>query len=183
MQQVVGCCFRAHVFWVDRLFLATDDIAVKGIFDVGRYICTPAKSGRVRFIFSKERFLRLFTVQPACAELFIQTASLDHLTTSNSGGLYRERGPGGARKPGPGVAEPESRQKMERFPCWTSVGRADLDQNILRGVLGVLDKHVEIGIVDKAARVQQFILKAARICFPATIFVDQIGIRELTLWI
>ncbi len=38
---------------------------------------------------------------------------------------------------------------MERFPCWTPVGHADLDQYILRGVLGVLDKHIEIGIVSK----------------------------------
>src|SRR5262245_15855276 len=61
------------------------------------------------------------------------------------------------RGPGPGVAKPERRQNVERSRFRPSVAEADLDQDILRSLLGVLHEHIKVAIAIEDAGVQQFI--------------------------
>ncbi len=63
--------------------------------------------------------------------------------------------------PGPGIAEPERGEQVQRSPFRPPVGGAETNEDILRIDLGVLDRDVEVAIFRKNARVDQFILRLA----------------------
>src|SRR5262245_37804126 len=60
--------------------------------------------------------------------------------------------------PRPGVAKPQWRQAIDLSRLGASVANGNLDQNVLRLGLGVLDEDVEVSVLIEYAGVHQFIL-------------------------
>ena len=60
--------------------------------------------------------------------------------------------------PGPGVAEPDRRQQVERRRLRAAVVDRDLDEDVLGRRLGVLDEDVEVAAVVEDAGVEQLVL-------------------------
>jgi len=48
---------------------------------------------------------------------------------------------------------------MERLAFWPPVDHADLNQDILRRVLGILYKNIKVAVIVKTAGIQEFIFK------------------------
>src|SRR5438445_6483856 len=72
-----------------------------------------------------------------------------------------------AAAPGPGVAEPERRQRVQRRGVRTVIGHGETNQRVVRGILGVFREHVEVAVAIKHSRVSQFRLRTV----PATALV------------
>ena len=81
--------------------------------------------------------------------------------------------------PGPRVAKPNGRQQVQRRRFRAAIGRRHPDQDVVRRRFGVLHEDVEVAMVIKNARVQQFKLRV--LSAPPMILVDQQGVRELGL--
>src|SRR5436190_16137648 len=64
-----------------------------------------------------------------------------------------------AAAPGPGVAEPKRRQRVQRRGVRTVIRHGKTNQRVVRGILGVFREHVEVSVVVKYARVSQFKLR------------------------
>ena len=60
---------------------------------------------------------------------------------------------------GPGVAEPQGRQQVQRGGVGTPVRHREADQHVVGRILGVLDLHVEVAVLVEDARVEQLILQ------------------------
>src|SRR6266700_2114402 len=81
--------------------------------------------------------------------------------------------------PRPRIAEPKSRQEMERSRVRPAIYGGDFDQKIIDVRFGVFDKNIEIPILVEYAGVQKFkfgILPAAQ-----AVFFDQSVVRKLGL--
>ena len=68
------------------------------------------------------------------------------------------RRPGGARAPGPGVAEPDRGQQVEGRRVRSPIVHRDADQDVLGRGLGVLHDHVEVAVLVEHAGVEQLVL-------------------------
>src|SRR6266566_8569670 len=78
--------------------------------------------------------------------------------------------------PGPGIAEPERREHMQRRCFWTAICGSNTDEYILWIDFGILDGDIEVAILRKNACVDQFIFRFAS---PATaILRRQFNVRE-----
>src|SRR5439155_6402012 len=75
----------------------------------------------------------------------------------------------------PCVAKPESRKDMKRGGFRSAIAHADLDQDVLRCILGVLYEHVEVPITVEDTGAQQFILHVAAV---ALVGSDQVVVGE-----
>jgi|SRR6516162_5510932 hypothetical protein len=76
--------------------------------------------------------------------------------------------------PRPGVAEPQGRQ-YQRSCLRPAVAQTDLDQNVARRSLGVLDEHVEITVFDEDTGIDQFVLRVS--AATPSIGFDEISVR------
>src|SRR5712692_6704716 len=77
--------------------------------------------------------------------------------------------------PGPGIAEPECRQHMQRRCFWATICGSNADEDILRIDFGILDRDIKVAILHKDARVDQFVLRFAS---AATAILS----RQLSVW-
>ena len=68
---------------------------------------------------------------------------------------------------------------MDRRRLRPAIAHADLDEDVLRRLLGILHKDIEVAIIVEDTRIQQLVLHVATI----TLFVllDQIAVRESRL--
>src|SRR5205814_2013479 len=76
---------------------------------------------------------------------------------------------------GPRIAKPDRRQQREPRRLRTAIGRADPYADILRPVLGVLDKYIEVAVAFEYAGVEQLDLRLASRAPPA---LNQLIVRE-----
>src|SRR5580704_13590468 len=67
------------------------------------------------------------------------------------------------RPPRPGIAKPQGRQDMQR--CWlrTAINHADLDEEVLRSLLGIFHENIEVAIFVEDARIQKLVLHVVAI--------------------
>ncbi|OPZ01129.1 MAG: hypothetical protein BWZ10_03513 [candidate division BRC1 bacterium ADurb.BinA364] len=86
-----------------------------------------------------------------------------------------------AAAPGPGVAEPERRQDMNRRARIGAVGDFDADQNVVGRILGVFDEDIEIAPAVERPCVVDLELRLAQAA--PGVFLDQSGVREFGLGI
>ena len=90
-------------------------------------------------------------------------------------GHLPENGPGGIPAPRPHVAEPDRGEHVQRGRLRTSVANRDLDEDVFRRSLGVLDEHVEVAVLIEDTGVQQLVLEL--LASPAGVGLDQKIIR------
>ena len=81
--------------------------------------------------------------------------------------------------PGPGVAEPERRQEMDRRVFRPSVDDLDADEQILHVGLGVLHGHVEAAVAVEDPGVGELELRGVLAAPP--VLLDESGVGELRL--
>src|SRR5882724_1715791 len=97
-------------------------------------------------------------------------------------GVFRRRpqcGPIVLVAPRPGVSEPELREDVDGRRFWASVADRNLQQNVLRRRLCVLDEHIEVPVLIEDARVDQLafgILSGAN-----AVLLDQLSIGKCSL--
>src|SRR5262249_51557312 len=82
--------------------------------------------------------------------------------------------PFGPSLPRPQIAEPERRQEMYFGRLRAAVMNNDLDQDIFRRFLGILDEDVEVPVVVEDSRVEQLVFRLVPPALPACL--DEIGI-------
>src|SRR6266511_3556322 len=87
----------------------------------------------------------------------------------------------GSAVPRPSVAEPDRRQNVQRCLFRSSVGDADLHEQIQRARLGICDFDDPVSIAVERARVEQLVLRVAPA--PPAVGLDQVGVREGCLWV
>ncbi len=78
--------------------------------------------------------------------------------------------------PGPGIAEPQRGQQMQRGALRAAVGRRDTDQKVVRRGLGILDRDVEVSPFLENARVFQLELRL--VAAAPAIFLEQPVVRK-----
>src|SRR5262249_16238974 len=78
--------------------------------------------------------------------------------------------------PGPGVAKPERRQQMERGRFGASVPDADLNQQVLGRVLGILNEDVGVTVIVRDDSVEQLIFTLATAPLP-------VGPHQIVIWV
>ena len=83
------------------------------------------------------------------------------------------------RPPGPGVAEPEVRQQVQRRRFRPAVERLDADAQVFRIDLGVLDENVKVSVFIEDAGVEKLELEAA--AGPPLVLRREMGVGELRL--
>src|SRR3954452_9437490 len=79
----------------------------------------------------------------------------------------------------PAVSKPEGREQMQRRGLGPSVVSRDLDQQVLRAGLGVLDEQIEVPILAKDPGVDELILEI--VARATGVGLDQIPVRERQL--
>src|SRR5881409_1038068 len=115
------------------------DIGVEAVFYVWNGIRNAEQPIRVGLVLREEHLRHFFCLEPHSPE----------------GGMVggNHNGPGSSLvqpeawllspwHPRPGIAEPESRQQVQRRGFGTAVYRGDTDQQIIDAAFGVLDEHV-----------------------------------------
>src|SRR5215470_8165591 len=81
--------------------------------------------------------------------------------------------------PRPGVAKPHRGQQMDLRGLGTTVADGDLDQDVLRLDLGILDEDIKVSVLVEDAGVEQFILGSMSVALP--VVFDEGHVRILRL--
>ena len=143
----------------------------------------PSLTYGVRFGAWKSRSVLVsFSVKSSAADALRGEKPLPEVRVrggDHAGGRLPEPRAGRLAAPRPGVAEPEGRQHVERRRLRAAVGDGDLDEEVLRRRLRVLDEHVEVAIVVEHARVQQLVLEV--VAAPAAVLLDEPAVGILRL--
>ena len=163
---------------VHRPCLAVDDVVVDAVLDIRAAVGDPEDALRVGFIFREQQRHVPCTGEVAFAQSGI--AGLDDAHPRGASDLVQPR-PVGLALPGPLVAEPQRRQDVHLGRFRTAVVDGDLDQDILRGRLGVLDEHVKVAVLVEHAGIDQLILEV--LPAPAPVGLDQVvvGVGRLRI--
>src|SRR5205807_9543957 len=93
----------------------------------------------------------------------------------------RQRRPAVVIAPGPGVAEPERRQQVQRRLLRSAVGDAHADQYVEWVDFGVFHADIEVAVFREDARVDQFVF--GFLATPIAIRSDKVVIGKRTLWV
>src|SRR5258708_39979101 len=117
--------FRPRLFRIYRLLLAIDDVIVKRIFYVRRYVYGIEQSLSVGFIFGEQQFRRAFAMKPATAqhEMFefnCRRAMIGRCVVHDRLRIV-------VVAPAPAVAEPNGREQITLSCFWSASCRGNLD--------------------------------------------------------
>jgi hypothetical protein len=157
---------------VDGVAPAVNDGIVEGVLEMARGAVAAEQPGRIRLVVAEQQGRSAVAVNPVTAQL---------LVVRLHGPVRRGRQdrPVGPVLPRPGVAEPDLRQQVEGGGVRAAVVGRDLQEQVVRPGLGVLDKDVEVATIVEDAGVEQFVLRPA----PAAtvVLLDQVRVRELPL--
>ena len=163
--------------WIDGLFFTLHDVAVKGVFDVFAAALYAEEPLHIGFIVSEKNFGRLFGTEIEIAEAFV--AGFQFVADKRYGGLGKIAVV--VSCPGPGIAIPELRQKVESSWLGTAIGAGDLYKYIVGCFLGIFNLYIEVVIVQHNAGVYKFEFRLqAR---EAAIDVHQFFIGVAALWV
>lgn len=81
--------------------------------------------------------------------------------------------------PTPGVAKPEGGQQVKGVGIGAAVGDAETDQDVVRGLLGILHLDVAEAIAREDAGVEQFVFRS--VAAPAAVLRDQLLIGKAAM--
>ena len=171
-QHVVGRGLGPHLGGIHRLALSRDDVGVERILDVGRSIGLAPETLRIALILREQQLRPSIAIQPVLAQFMV-------------GGLNGARPRLPQRRlsivlsPRPGVPEPQRRQQPKPGRFRPAIVNGDADEDVFRAFLGVLHEHVEVPVVVKDARIEQFVLEL--LPRPSPVRLDQVAVGKLPL--
>ena len=177
-QRVMRSGFRAQVGRVDLVVPAVDHRVVDPVFYVRAAVPRPPQSCSVRLVLSEQQLVRSQAGEPVIAECLVARVNQPgaDLAQDWSFGCAKSTAVGVVAPPGPGVAEPERRQQVERRWIGSVVGGRDADDQVGWSRFGVLHVHVEVAVFGKNARVHQLVLRL--VPAPPAVLRQQVGIWE-----
>ena len=158
-EHVVRGGLRPDVIRIDgRRAPPRDDVIVDAVLDVPGAVLAVEKAPGVGLVLREEHLPTPLAVQSSPGQEDGVTAGEGvpdpHLGRGDAGVVRIVRGDerqGRARRctrqEGPGVAEPERRQQVQRPGLGASVAHGDAHEDVLGGRLGVLDEDVEVPVV------------------------------------
>ena len=152
------------------------DIVVDAVLDVGGSVGNAEDPLGVGFVLREQQGHVAFAIQVSLAQIGIDR--LDDTLPRCAVGLEESR-PVGTAVPGPLVAEPERRQDVHLGRFGAAIVDRDLNQDVFRGRLGILDEDVEVAILVEHAGIDQFVLHFLPAAAAAGL--DKIGVRECRL--
>ena len=170
--------FRALPLRIHGVLLALHKVIVDAVLDVGGAVRDPEDPLRVRFILREQERDVPIAIQIELAQRGIFRR--DHLVALGPTRLS-EHGPVAARRPGPEITEPERRQDVDLSRLGAAIVDGDLDEDVLRRFLGILDEHVEVAALIEDPGIEQLILEV--LLAPVPVGLDEISIGECGLWI
>src|ERR1700756_2107219 len=109
------------------------------------------KAVDIRFVFSKEQFLRAFALQRILANPRVR--SVNHLSID-----LTQDGLGLALAPRPCISEPERREYIDLCGLRTAIVDGDFDEGVFRISFGIFNKDIEVSIVIENSGVEKFVL-------------------------
>ena len=177
-EAIVGRGFRARPPGIHGLRPAQDHAVVDAVLDVRGPVGDAEDALRVGLVLREQEGHISVAVQVELAEFGVRRGH-DH---AGRGAIrLPEQRPVAARPPGPQVAEPERRQDVEFGRVGPAIVGRELDEDVLRRFLGILDEHVEVAVLVEDTGIEQLILELA--FPPPPIRFQQVGIGECRLGI
>ena len=140
---IVRGSFCSRVLRVDGILLSVHHVVVDPVFDVRAGVGRAEDPLVVRLVLREQQRNISLAVQIALAQLGVRRRDGSRAVLARDLLQGRLRC---VRPPCPGVAKPESRQDVKRGRLRPAIAHADLDQDVLRCLLGVLHEHVEVAI-------------------------------------
>jgi hypothetical protein len=151
-----------------------DDVLVEGVLDVGRGVGGAEDPLGVGFVLGEKELGIGSDVQVAAPEVVLIER---HELPPVLAGPGRREGALAVRPPRPCVAEPHGGQQVDARRFRAAVLDRDLDEDVLRTRLRVLDEDVEVAALGEDARVEQLVLGILDRA-PA-VLLDQLPLRVL----
>ncbi len=159
-----------------------DEVAVEGVLDPGGRVRRAPQAFGVGVVFGEQDRGRLATVEVIVAQrrmdgLHGPGRALRRIDT------FQQRLHGIRVAPGPGVAEPQCRQQVQRRLFGSAVVGEDVGVDFVRRPLGVMHLYVPVAVLAEDAGVEQ---AAGRVEAAATaVFLDQarIGVFRLRIFV
>ncbi len=137
---------------------AQDHAVVDAVLDVRGPVGDAEDALRVGLVLREQEGHITVAVQVELAEFGVRRGH-DH---AGRGAIrLPEQRPVAARPPGPQVAEPERRQDVEFGRVGPAIVGRELDEDVLRRFLGILDEHVEVAVLVEDTGIEQLILELA----------------------
>ena len=159
----VGRCLGAVQFGVDGVLVPVDDGVDNAVFAVGLLIGLIEGPLSIGFIFGEQKINHAFAVEKSLPKETMPSGDGPHVRACSEDLQLRFLF---LATPRPGVAKPKGRQHMDLRRLWAPVADSDLDQDVLRLDLGVLDEDVKVPVLIEDACVEQFILGGLFVACP-----------------
>ena len=148
------------------------------VLDVRRRVRRAEQSPRIRLVVGEQQLRRAVDRQPVIPQPQVRG---NQRRASGPPLLDRDRRDDRLARPRPRIAEPQRRQHVERCRVRSAVRGRDPDGDVVDVRLGVFDDDVEEAVLVEGAGVGQLELADGPV--PATVLVDQLGIRKRALWV
>lgn len=163
---------------IDGLASAGDHIVVDCVLAIGFGIGCAKDPLVIGLVLGKEKRRTGLAVEGVFAELIVNGGNSAEIVIAGHLLQYRFRL---SRPPCPGVAKPQGRQQMHHSRIAPAIAHADLDQDVARFRLRILDKHVEVAVVFEHSGINQFIFRLAAATVP--VGLDKVAVGILSLWV
>src|SRR3989441_5897591 len=170
-QVIVRGGFRPLLVRVHGVTLAVDEVVVDAVLDVRAAAGSSEDALRVGLVLREQEGRVSLAIEVALSQAGIH--GLDH--ASGRPDLVQQRTLDVAL-PGPPVSKPERRQHVQLGRLRAAIVDADLDQDVFRGRLRILDEDVEVTILVEHVRIEQLVLELVPAA--ATVGLHQIRVGE-----
>ncbi len=147
------------------------DVVVDAVFGERRGVRPPVQADEVRLVVAEDGFRVAGVTEHVPAEIRVLG---DHSVPVDA--QHRLRRPG---LPGPGVAEPQGRQHVQRRLVRPHVAHPHPHQQVARRRLGIVDRHLPVPVLVEDARVDQLVLGVGT--GPSAVLGRQVVVGELRL--
>ena len=178
LKRIIRCHFCARLLGVYGGFIPAYQVFVESVFHVWRAIFAIEQAGVVGLVLREEQFRLAGAEKPSLA--VSPMFDLGTYTAGDACGPLRVW-PAQILTPGPGVAEPQGREKMKRSCLGAAIYGCDFYQNVFDVRLGIFDKYIEIAIFSENACVEKLEFGVLPASF--FIFIHEARIREFCLWV
>ncbi len=146
---------------IDRVGAVVDQRLMKCVLNERLRVRHAEEPLHIRLVLREQNFAKVALVGRIDEELEIAQrgmAAID-LAVARATQFRLDRRVLRQRAPRPGVAEPKRRQQVQRGLLRPTIGRRELDENVVGPGLGVLDLDVEIAVLRERLRVGDLILR------------------------
>ena len=175
-REVAGRQLGAGGEAADGIGVAVHHEVVDAVLDARSDVLAAPQPGGVGLVLREEEGRRAPAQEPAPD--VARVVDLDGQSAFHRLGRPEAR-PALVDAPGPGVAEPQRGQEVERGGLGAAVDGGHPHQDVFRRGLGVLDDHVEVPVLVEQAGLDQLVLELAAV--PASVLLEEPAVGELGL--